>query len=51
LRTELVNILLEAGIIDEKAARHAEDHALGSALVERLLDLGYGCENDVLRTN
>ena len=49
MRTELVNILLEAGIIDEKAARHAEDHALGSALVERLLDLGYGCENDVYK--
>ncbi len=49
MRTELVNNLLEAGIIDENAAKHAEEHTLGSALVERLLDLGYGCEHDVYK--
>jgi len=49
LRTELVNTLLKAGIINEEAVLEAMEHNMGSSLVERLLDLGYGSEQDVYK--
>ncbi len=49
MRTELVNTLLKAGIVDEKAVTAAMEHEHGTSLVERLLTLGYGSEEDVLK--
>ncbi len=49
MRTELINTLLKAGIVDEKAVTAAMEHEFGTSLVERLLTLGYGSEEDVFK--
>jgi len=49
LNTELITLLLKAGIIKESEAQRALTYESGSSLVERVLSLGYGSEIDVLK--
>ena len=49
MNTELVNLLLKAGIVKESELQRALSYESGSSLVERLLSLGYGSEIDVFK--
>ena len=49
MRTELVNTLVKAGVVTEAQVDRAELYNFGSSLVERLLCLGYGSEEDVFK--
>ena len=49
MNTELVNLLLKAGIIRESEAQRSLNYESGSSLVERVLSLGYGSETDVFK--
>ncbi|MFH1223357.1 MAG: hypothetical protein V1647_03325 [Pseudomonadota bacterium] len=47
--TELVNTLLRAGIIKDEEVQRARAYEFGTSLVERLLVLGHGSEDDVYK--
>ena len=49
MKTELVNILLKAGIVSEAEVVRAIQYESGTSIVERLLSLGYGSEDDVYK--
>ncbi|MCX6112452.1 MAG: hypothetical protein NTY22_04100 [Proteobacteria bacterium] len=49
MNTELVTILLKAGIIKQSEVEKALHYESGSSLIERLLSLGYGSETDVFK--
>lgn len=49
MKTELINLLLKAEIIKNNEIERALHYESGSSLVERLLSLGYGNEEDVFK--
>ncbi len=49
MRTELVNTLIKAGVVTEPQVERASLYNFGTSLVERLLCLGYGSEDDVFK--
>ncbi len=49
MKTELVNTLLKAGIVSEAEVERAIHYESGTSIVERLLSLGYGSEDDVYK--
>jgi len=49
LRTELIDTLLRAGVVTEAQVERATNYAFSTGLVERLLCLGYGSEDDVFK--
>ena len=49
MNTELITLLLKAGIIKQSEVQRALSYESGSSLVERVLSLGYGSETDVLK--
>lgn len=49
MSTELVNVLLKAGIVTQKDVNNALKHKSGVTVVENLLSSGCGCEDDVYK--
>jgi len=49
LRTELIETLLKAGVVRESQVERALEYPFSTGLVERLLCLGYGSEDDVFK--
>lgn len=49
MRTELVETLLKAGVVTEAQVERAMNYHYSTGLVERLLCLGYGSEDDVFK--
>lgn len=49
MKTELINLLLKAEIVKNNEVERALHYESGSSLVERLLSLGYGNEEDVFK--
>jgi len=49
LKTELVQLLLKAGVVTDAQVDRAEKYNFGSSLAERLLCLGYGSEDDIFK--
>ncbi len=49
MKTELIATLLKAGVIREAQVQRAMDYSFSTGLVERLLCLGYGSEDDIFK--
>lgn len=49
MRTELIETLLKAGVVRESQVQRAMDYSFSTGLVERLLCLGYGSEDDIFK--
>ena len=49
MRTELISTLLKAGVVTDSQVERAISYHFGSSVLERLLSLGYGSEDDAYK--